>query len=322
MDEESEKIPLKLAQISIDKFNQAIPQYLAVLLNHKCNIEKAGTLHQWEKVKREQLNAARILKQIKSTLMEIDQVRMRVRTVDHDKFDAAIEPTKKSAFNSMAEYIAMQYSLREQAARETQFEDDGGGGSTSSEGYPQYGTEQQQLAHIAPITTNFNRREAELQQREECLRQMTHLQRDMEDIQELYQKVHVLVNEQGESVTKVEQNVELAQVEVEAGVTALRKALEYKKAVYPLAGALLGTCIGGPIGLVVGLKAGGLAALGGGLVGFASGKIIKNVDDVSRPGGADDDEEANDSATEATTGTPPLNGEPGGGELVPVSSRT
>lgn len=105
MDEESEKIPLKLAQISIDKFNQAIPQYLAVLLNHKCNIEKAGSLHQWEKVKREQLNAARILKQIKSTLMEIDQVRMRVRTVDHDKFDAAIEPTKKSAFNSMAEYI-------------------------------------------------------------------------------------------------------------------------------------------------------------------------------------------------------------------------
>ncbi|ETN59584.1 Syntaxin 17 [Anopheles darlingi] len=319
MDEESEKIPLKLAQISIDKFNQAIPQYLAVLLNHKCNIEKAGSLHQWEKVKREQLNAARILKQIKSTLMEIDQVRMRVRTSDHDKFDAAIEPTKKSAFNSMAEYIAMQYSLRDQAARETQFEDDGGG-STSSEGYPQYGSEQR-MAHIAPITTNFDRREAEIQQREECLRQMTHLQRDMEDIQELYQKVHVLVNEQGESVTKVEQNVELAQVEVEAGVTALRKALEYKKAVYPLAGALLGTCIGGPIGLVVGLKAGGLAALGGGLVGFASGKMIKNVDEVSRSPGADDDEEANDSATEATTGTPPPNGE-SGFEIVPATSRT
>ena len=39
---------------------------------------------------------------------------------------------------------------------------------------------------------------------------------------------------------------------------------------YPLAGALIGTCLGGPIGLVAGLKLGSLAAIGGGFIGKLS----------------------------------------------------
>ena len=36
---------------------------------------------------------------------------------------------------------------------------------------------------------------------------------------------------------------------------------------YPLAGAVIGTCIGGPVGLLAGLKVGGLTALGCGILG-------------------------------------------------------
>ncbi|XP_058057620.1 syntaxin-17 [Anopheles bellator] len=313
MDDDGEKISLKIAELSIAKFNQTIPQYLAVLQNHKCNIEKAGSLHLWDKVKREQINASRIVKQIKFMLVEIDKVRRRVRADDLKKFDEAIEAVKKRSYDSMAEYIAMQQALREQSLRDAQFEDE-----VASDNIP-YGSNRQ-LAYVPQISSTFNKAEAELQEREECLRQMTQLQREMEDIQDLYQKVHVLVNEQGQSVTQVEQNVELTHIEVEAGVTALRRALAYKKAVYPLAGALLGTCIGGPIGLVVGLKAGGLAAIGGGLVGFASGKMIKNVDDVSANREVEQEEAlGSDSATEAITG------EPGEQALVaeqPIVSRT
>ncbi|EAA11806.4 AGAP005684-PA [Anopheles gambiae str. PEST] len=306
-----EKIPLKLAQISIDKFNQTIPQYLTVLRNHKCNIEKAGSLNDWEKVKREQLNATRIVKQIRFMLVEIDKVRQRLRASDYDRFDEGISSTKKDAFNSMAEYMAMQQSVRAQSARNyqrSQYDEEGGSRDGSSE-FPTGG----RLAYVPQITSSFNTEEHELRQREECLRQMESLQREMEDIQELYQKVHELVHEQGETVTRVEENVDVAQIQVEAGVTALQKALAYKKAVYPLAGAFLGSCIGGPIGLVVGLKAGGLAALGGGLVGFASGKFIKNVDALPEP----DEAGSNDSATEATPGTPT---EPG--EAEPIASKT
>uniref|UniRef100_A0A182QWU1 t-SNARE coiled-coil homology domain-containing protein n=1 Tax=Anopheles farauti TaxID=69004 RepID=A0A182QWU1_9DIPT len=309
--EVDDKIPLKLAQISIDKFNQTIPQYLTVLRNHRCNIEKAGSLNDWEKVKREQLNATRIVKQIKFMLVEIDKVRQRLRACDCERFDEAIEVTKKSAFNSMAEYMAMQQTVRAQSARnyqERQYDDEycGGGDSELPTG--------RRLSFVPQITSSYNTEEHELRQKEECLRQMENLQREMDDIQGLYQKVHELVHEQGETVTKVEENVDVAQIQVEAGVTALQRALAYKKAVYPLAGAFLGSCIGGPIGLVVGLKAGGLAALGGGLVGFASGKFIKDVDAIP----PDSDEVgSNDSATEATAGTPT---EPG--ETQPIVSTT
>ena len=38
-------------------------------------------------------------------------------------------------------------------------------------------------------------------------------------------------------------------------------------AIYPVAGALLGTCLGGPVGLLAGVKIGGLAAIGGSVFG-------------------------------------------------------
>lgn len=44
---------------------------------------------------------------------------------------------------------------------------------------------------------------------------------------------------------------------------------------YPITGALIGTCIGGPVGLLAGLKIGGLAALGGTVLGFAGGSGLK-----------------------------------------------
>lgn len=56
-----------------------------------------------------------------------------------------------------------------------------------------------------------------------------------------------------------------------------------------MAGALIGTCLGGPIGMVAGLKAGGLAAIGCGLLGFTGGSAIKNSEqaEVSNSGRED-----------------------------------
>ena len=36
---------------------------------------------------------------------------------------------------------------------------------------------------------------------------------------------------------------------------------------YPMAGAILGTCLGGPVGFLAGVKIGGLAAVGGSIFG-------------------------------------------------------
>lgn len=68
-------------------------------------------------------------------------------------------------------------------------------------------------------------------------------------------------------VGSVEENIEETHINVTKGARFLEKAAKYKAAAYPLAGALLGTCIGGPVGLLAGLKIGGLTALGCGILG-------------------------------------------------------
>ncbi|XP_023348282.1 uncharacterized protein LOC111717000, partial [Eurytemora carolleeae] len=49
--------------------------------------------------------------------------------------------------------------------------------------------------------------------------------------------------------------------------------------VYPMAGAVLGTCLGGPVGLLAGVKIGGLAAIGGSIFGYSTGSLIKEHTD-------------------------------------------
>ena len=45
---------------------------------------------------------------------------------------------------------------------------------------------------------------------------------------------------------------------------------------YPMAGAVLGTCLGGPVGFLAGVKIGGLAAVGGSLFGEI-GLSLENI---------------------------------------------
>ncbi|XP_058831732.1 syntaxin-17 [Topomyia yanbarensis] len=284
--DENDKISLKLAEISIEKFNQSIPQYLSLLKNHKCNIEKAGSLSDWDRIKREQINATRVIKQMKYLILEIDKVRSRIRESEVDRFDEAIDAAKKMAFAGMGEYLEMQQKFASRSQSTYSFQDDDRG--LFEDGDNRYGNN---LTQVSKITSNYDRQEDELRQRAECLKEMENLQQEIVDIQDLFQAVHTMTHDQAQFIDAVEENVEVTQVHVEAGETALRKALRYKKAIYPMCGALLGSCIGGPIGLIVGLKAGGLAAIGGGLVGFAGGKFVKNEDEL-------DSIEAEDKAVE------------------------
>ena len=48
-------------------------------------------------------------------------------------------------------------------------------------------------------------------------------------------------------------------------------------AIYPVAGALLGTCLGGPVGLLAGVKIGGLAAIGGSVFGKVAAAAVSTV---------------------------------------------
>ena len=43
----------------------------------------------------------------------------------------------------------------------------------------------------------------------------------------------------------------------------------------PLVGAVLGLCLGGPVGVLAGVKLGGVAAVGGSILGYTGASVIK-----------------------------------------------
>lgn len=153
-----------------------------------------------------------------------------------------------------------------------------------------------ELINLPQIQTEFELNEHQLRSREACLEEFENLQREIVDIQELFCKLNGTVLEQKEDVTAVEENVVEAQVHVEEAEKQLRQALTYKKAMYPLCGAILGFCVAGPVGMVTfGLKAGSLAAVGCGILGATGGTVLKNKPELVPPGV--DDQQTNNETT-------------------------
>ncbi len=43
----------------------------------------------------------------------------------------------------------------------------------------------------------------------------------------------------------------------------------------PMLGAIMGMCIGGPVGFLAGVKIGGLAAVGGSILGYTGASVVR-----------------------------------------------
>ncbi|XP_067642974.1 syntaxin-17 [Eurosta solidaginis] len=269
----SDKIPLKQAEVSVRRFNdQAIPHHLGLLKNHRSNIEKSLALGDWNKIKKEEINAARVIKQIKNVLLEMDALREKVRPEDLKKFDIMMEDGKNKAFNGMKEYLELQLKTpsRNQAHITRNSEDE------ETEEPVEIGSTMAHRQVLPAIEANFQQEEYQLQQRQACFDELQQLQNEIRDLNGMYYNIHNLVQEQRESVQVIADNADEALEQVQVAESNLRRALMYKKAMYPVVGAVIGTCVGGPIGLVAGLKAGGLAAVGCGILGFTGGSVLKN----------------------------------------------
>ncbi|TWW79251.1 Syntaxin-17 [Takifugu flavidus] len=99
---------------------------------------------------------------------------------------------------------------------------------------------------------------------------------DLKELSGLVTEFSLLVHSQQEKIDSIEDNVNTAAANVEEGAKSLGKAAGYKLVVLPVAGALLGGVLGGPLGLLAGFKAAGVAAaLGGGALGFAGGRMVQ-----------------------------------------------
>lgn len=106
-------IPIKQAEISIKKFNDVgIPHHLGLLKNHKSNIEKSLALSDWDKVKKEEINATRVIKQLKNLMLEMDVLRSNVLETDLDKFDQLTMIGRQKAKEAIQEYLGRQMNKK------------------------------------------------------------------------------------------------------------------------------------------------------------------------------------------------------------------
>ena len=102
----AEKLPIKLAAISIKKFNEVgIPHHLGLLVKHKTNIVRMISLDEWDKVKREEINATRVVKQLKNLLIEMDELRSKIKDEDVVKFDDQIKASREKALMEIKSYM-------------------------------------------------------------------------------------------------------------------------------------------------------------------------------------------------------------------------
>ncbi|UJR25317.1 hypothetical protein I4U23_006668 [Adineta vaga] len=101
------------------------------------------------------------------------------------------------------------------------------------------------------------------------------LEQDLILLRDTIGEVAQLVAQQKEKISHTEQLVHMAHDQIRHASTFLQKAVQNKY--FTLAsGALLGAGLGGPLGCLMGLKIGAIAALGGSAVGALSVNIMQH----------------------------------------------
>ncbi|XP_072742874.1 syntaxin-17 [Anoplolepis gracilipes] len=251
------KQPIRRLEIQINNFNVAIPHHVDLLKRHKNNIKKYQNQHDWERIRKEHINVSRIIKQLKELLYQMETLRAQVLDVDIDKFDKLTTHARRSIMCAIEEYLEMELDASKLSPTLSKNED-------------------QETEH--PVNDNDIQLQVEredLQHQQTCLQVWSCLQEEIQQLHELFVEFNKIVHNQKEMVDNMEENIEETQINVNEGTKYLQVASKYKVAAYPIAGAMLGTCIGGPIGLLAGMKIGGLAALSCGILGFTGGSLLK-----------------------------------------------
>ncbi|KAL4217344.1 Syntaxin 17 [Mactra antiquata] len=215
-----------------------------------------NSVRDWDNLHYEQINATRTIQQIKANIQEIEKCRLQVCDEDLDKFDAKTDKMTHDAIKSVQELIALIHgrgSDDEMTASNSDSSPDDDTAYLSSDFY------QTQI--------QFN----EIPQNTQVAESWETLQENLEELNDLIHQFGTVVNTQQEQVDQIENNIESAHTDVRKGTKHLAKAAGYETALFPLAGAVLGTCVGVPIGLVAGAKIG--------VCGFFSCRFLKKRKD-------------------------------------------
>ncbi|XP_021100166.1 syntaxin-17 isoform X2 [Heterocephalus glaber] len=278
MFENEEKVKLRRLEPAIQKFTKiVIPTDLERLRKHQINIEKYQRCRIWDKLHEEHINAGRTVQQLRSNIREMEKLCLKVRKDDLILLKRMIDPVKEAASAATAEFLQLHLASVEELKK--QFNDEEallqpsltrsmtvGGAIHTPEAEAE--ADSQSLTQIYALP--------EIPRDQNAAESWETLEADLIELNQLVTDFSLLVNSQQEKIDSIADHVNTAAVNVEEGTKNLGKAAKYKLAALPVAGALIGGVVGGPIGLLAGFKVAGIAAaLGGGVLGFTGGKLIQ-----------------------------------------------
>ncbi|XP_043945314.1 syntaxin-17 isoform X1 [Protopterus annectens] len=272
MAEDVEKVPLRLLELAIQKFIKvAIPIDLERLKKHQVNIEKYQRCRQWDRLHQEHINAGRTVQQLRANMREMENLCQRVQKEDLIALEKMINPVKEQALAAVAQILKLRSDSDEQLQK-------------------RHLIQQEDLEHLSvprsltteePFCSSGVLSQVHLPlplipQDEDAAESWDCLEEDLIGLSSLVHEFSQMVHSQQEKIDSIEDHVSTAAVNVEEGTKNLGKASKYKLAVLPVAGALIGGVVGGPIGLLAGFKVAGVAAaVGGGVLGYTGGKLIQ-----------------------------------------------
>ncbi|XP_030061001.1 syntaxin-17 [Microcaecilia unicolor] len=278
MADDERKLPLRRLEPAIQKFIKlAIPIDLERLRKHKINIEKYQRCRLWVRLHDEHINAGRTVQQLRANIREMEQLCLRVRKEDAQILENMINPIKVEASVAVTEFLQLHSKSVEELNRryneqstnqQTPLTRSTTTGVLSCNFEDEHGSLQSSSQSFSPLP--------EIPQDQNAAESWETLEEDLIELNSLVTQFAEVLHSQQEKIDSIEDHVNTAAVNVEEGTKNLGKAVKYKLAVLPVAGALIGGVVGGPIGLLAGFKVAGIAAaLGGGVLGFTGGKLIQ-----------------------------------------------
>ncbi|KAM9851965.1 syntaxin-17 isoform 2-T2 [Aulostomus maculatus] len=270
MAKEANKLTLRRLEAPIHKFIKvALPTDLERLQKHHNNILKFKQSQQWDRLHQEHINASRTV-QLRANIRELEKLCTRVRAEDAAALEKLVKPVRDGASAATRDFLHLHSNPVPQTVPPpppaTQ-----PSSCVSNSCYvdDEVGDE---LVTGVQIQSSL----PEIPADQSAAESWDILEEDLRELCGLVTEFSLHVHSQQEKIDSIEDNVNTATANVEEGTKSLGKAVGYKLAVLPVAGALLGGVLGGPLGLLAGFKAAGVAAaLGGGALGFAGGNLVQ-----------------------------------------------
>ncbi|XP_041039560.1 syntaxin-17 isoform X1 [Carcharodon carcharias] len=279
MAEDPAKLNIRRLEPAIQKFVKvAIPTDLERLQKHQINIEKYQRWSQWDKLHQEHINASRTVQQLRANMREMETLCLRVRDEDSQALEKIIKPVQKRAAAAVLEFLKLHSELVEEPGGHCNMGNSQGPHSSLVRSQTVEGTLMSSQESGSPLSQNLvqlNVPLPQIPQDQDAAESWEKLEENLIDLSNLVNEFSQLLHTQQEKIDSIEDHVSTAAENVEEGTKNLAKAAKYKLAMLPVAGALIGGVMGGPIGLLAGFKVVGVAAaVSGGILGFTGGKLL------------------------------------------------